>query len=156
MSRRAARDTALRLFYEYAVTGEFNPATTDVMRDCFDKGMNDNAWTYVGRLIELYKTHAEEVDAVIQTNSKNWKISHMAKVELSILRIGVCELNYCDDIHESITINECVELGKKYASDKSGRFINGVLAAVLNPENGVAAADQAEPDDAEQQDVQPK
>lgn len=132
MSRRAARDTALRLFYEYAVTGEFNPATMDVMRDCFDKGMNENAWSYVGRLTDLYKTHAEDVDAVIQANSKNWNISHMAKVELSILRIGVCELFYCDDIHESITINECVELGKKYATDKSARFINGVLAAVLS------------------------
>ena len=132
MSRRAARDTALRLFYEYAVTGEFNPATMDVMRDCFDKGMNENAWSYVGRLIDLYKTNTKEVDAVIQVNSKNWNISHMAKVELSILRIGVCELFYCDDIHESITINECVELGKKYATDKSARFINGVLAAVLS------------------------
>lgn len=132
MSRRAARDTALRLFYEYAVTGEFNPATMDVMRDCFDKGMNDNAWSYVGRLVDLYKTNSEEVDAVIQASSKNWNISHMAKVELSILRIGVCELYYCDDIHESITINECVELGKKYATEKSARFINGVLAAVLN------------------------
>ncbi len=131
MSRRAARDTALRLFYEYAVTGEFNPATMDVMRDCFDKGMNENAWTYVGRLIDLYKTNTDEVDAAIQVNSKNWNISHMAKVELSILRIGVSELFYCDDIHESITINECVELGKKYATDKSARFINGVLAAVL-------------------------
>jgi N utilization substance protein B len=132
MSRRAARDTALRLFYEYAVTGEFNPATMDVMRDCSDKGMNDNAWGYVRHMIDLYKTHTEEVDAVIQANSKKWNISHMAKVELSILRIGVCELFYCDDIHESITINECVELGKKYATDKSSRFINGVLAAVLS------------------------
>ena len=141
MSRRAARDTALRLFYEYAVTGEFNPATMDVMRDCFDKGMNENAWDYVRRLTELYTSHSSEVDAVIQANSKKWKISHMAKVELSILRIGVCELYYCDDIHESITINECVELGKKYATEKSARFINGVLAAVLG---------------AEQNDAQPK
>ncbi|NLT97128.1 MAG: transcription antitermination factor NusB [Christensenellaceae bacterium] len=144
MSRRAARDTALRLFYEYAITGEFNPATMDVMRDCFDKGMNDNAWAYVARMIELYKTHKDEVDAAIQANSKNWNISHMAKVELSILRIGVCELYYCDDIHESITINECVELGKKYASDKSARFINGVLGAVLKSSPPVAMAGQAE------------
>jgi N utilization substance protein B len=144
MSRRAARDTALRLFYEYAITGEFNPATMDVMRDCFDKGMNDNAWAYVARLIGLYESHHEEVDAVIQANSKNWNISHMAKVELSILRIGVCELYYCDDIHESITINECVELGKKYASGKSARFINGVLGAVMKTTPPVAMAGQAE------------
>ena len=143
MSRRAARDTALRLFYEYAITGEFNPATMDVMRDCFDKGMNDNARAYVARMIELFKTHKDEVDAVIQTNSKNWSISHMAKVELSILRIGVCEIFYCGDIHESITINECVELAKKYSSDKSSRFVNGVLGAVLKNSPPAAMAGQA-------------
>jgi N utilization substance protein B len=134
MSRRAARDTALRLFYEYAITNEFNPATMDVMRDCFDKGMNDNAWAYVTRIIDIYRTHAEEVDTLIQANSMKWRLSHMAKVELSILRIGVCEIKYCEDIHESITINECVELTKKYATDKSARFVNGVLAAVLGGE----------------------
>ncbi len=131
MSRRSARDTAFRLFYEYSINGEFNPATMDVMRDCFDKGMNENAWEYVKRLIEIYKEHENEVDELIQANSNKWNITHMAKVELSILRLGVCELKYCDEIHESITVNECVELAKRYASDKSSSFINGVLAAVV-------------------------
>lgn len=131
MSRRSARDTAFRLFYEYSINGEFNPATMDVMRDCFDKGMNDNAWTYVNRLIDIYKIHDQDVDALVQANSKKWNISHMAKVELSILRLGVCELKYCDDIHESVTVNECVELAKRYASEKSSSFVNGVLAAVI-------------------------
>lgn len=131
MSRRSARDTAFRLFYEYAINGEFNPATMDVMRDCFDKGMNDNAWDYVKRLIDLYKEHEQDVDDMIQANSKKWNLTHMAKVELSILRLGVCELKYCEEIHESITVNECVELAKRYASDKSSSFVNGVLAAVI-------------------------
>ena len=56
----------------------------------------------------------------------------MARVELSILRLGICEIFYCDDIHESITINECVELAKRYASDKSSSFVNGVLAVVVS------------------------
>lgn len=131
MSRRSARDTAFRLFYEYSINGEFNPATMDVMRDCFDKGMNDNAWEYVKRLIDIYKDHEKEVDELVQANSKKWNITHMAKVELSILRLGVCELKYCDEIHESITVNECVELAKRYASEKSSSFVNGVLAAVV-------------------------
>ena len=131
MSRRSARDTAFRLFYEYSINGDFNPATMDVMRDCFDKGMNDNAWAYVNRLIDIFTTNGQAVDDIIQTNSKKWNISHMAKVELSILRIGVCEIKFCEEIHESITVNECVELAKRYASDKSSSFINGVLAAVI-------------------------
>ena len=134
MSRRSARDTAFRLYYEYAITGEFNEQTMVVMRDCFDKGMNDKAWAYVLRMIEIFKERADDVDAVIRTHSKKWSIGHMAKVELSILRLGISEMLYCDDIHHSITINECVELAKKYASERSSRFVNGILAAVVEAE----------------------
>ena len=130
MSRRSARDTAFRLFFEYSTVGEFNPATKDIMRDCFDKGMNELAWSYVADILEKYQANIEEVDAIVEKNSTGWKISHMARVELSILRLGATELLYSSDIHESITMNECVELAKKYASTKSSRFVNGVLGAI--------------------------
>jgi transcription antitermination protein NusB len=131
LSRRSARDTAFRLFYEYSMNGDFNPATMDVMRDCFDTGMNENAWEYVSGIIDRYTAHSGEIDDIIQKNSIGWNISHMPKVDLAILRLGVCEIKYMDEIHYNITINECVELAKKYSSDKSARFINGVLAAVI-------------------------
>lgn len=136
MSRRSARDTAFRLFYEYSINGEFNPATMDVMRDCFDKGMNENAWDYVSGAIEKFKANREAIDSLIQKNSKGWNIGHMSKVDLSILRLGVCEIEYFEDIHPSITINECVELAKKYSTDKSSKFVNGVLAGVLVSKEG--------------------
>jgi N utilization substance protein B len=131
LSRRSARDTAFRLFYEYSINGDFNPATMDVMRDCFDKGMNENAWEYVTGIIDRYNSNSEAVDGLIQKHSKGWNIGHMSKVDLAILRLGVCEIKYFEDIHENITINECVELAKKYSTDKSSRFINGVLAGIL-------------------------
>jgi len=133
LSRRSARDTAFRLFYEYSINGAFNPATMDVMRDCFDKGMNDSAWEYVRRLIAIYEENAQQVDTAVQEHSAKWNIGHMAKVELSILRLGVCELRFMEgEIPPNITINECVELAKRYASDKSAKFVNGVLGAVLS------------------------
>lgn len=132
MSRRSARDTAFRLLYEYSINGEFNPATADVMRDCFDKGMNDNAWNYVNEVIELYKSNSGPIDDLIRQNSKGWSLTHMSKVDLAILRLGICEIKYIEDIHSNITINECVELAKKYSTEKSSKFINGVLAGVLN------------------------
>jgi N utilization substance protein B len=93
--------------------------------------MNENAWQYVHDMIGKFVQHNEEVDTAIQNNAKKWNISHMAKVELSILRLGVCEIFYCDDIHTRVTINECVEIAKKYTTEKSARFINGVLAGVV-------------------------
>ncbi|MGI5849719.1 MAG: transcription antitermination factor NusB [Christensenellales bacterium] len=136
MSRRSARDTAFRLFYEYSINGEFNPATMDVMRDCFNKGMNENAWQYVTRIVEKYKNNSQRIDDLIQNNAKAWNISRMSKVDLAILRLGVCEIEYYEDIHTRITINECIELAKKYSSDKSSRFINGVLAGVVSMVKG--------------------
>lgn len=131
MSRRSARDTAFRLFYEYSINGEFNPATMDVMRDCFDKGMNENAWDYVTGIIDKYKSNSSEIDELIKKYSKGWSIVHMSKVDLAILRLGICEIKYAEDIHANITINECVELAKKYSTEKSSKFINGVLAGVI-------------------------
>lgn len=136
MSRRSARDTVFRLLYEYSINGGFNPATADVMRDCFDKGMNENAWDYVNNIIGVYEKNSAEIDSLIQKNSKGWNISHMSKVDLAILRLGVCEIKYVEDIHSNITINECVELAKKYSTEKSSKFINGVLAGVLNSQDG--------------------
>lgn len=136
MSRRSARDTAFRLFYEYSINNEFNPATMDVMRDCFDTGMNENAWDYVRRIIGAYAGNSEKVDALIKKNLKGWSINHMQKVDLAILRLGVSEILFLDDIMTNITINECVELAKKYGSDDSPRFVNGVLAGVVSAKAG--------------------
>jgi len=131
LSRRSARDTAFRLIFEYSTVGEFNPETRDVMRDCFDKGMNDAAWSFVSDIIDKYVENSDEVDDIISKHAKGWTIVHMAKVELSILRLGVTELKYCDDIASSITINECVEMTKRYSTEKSSKFVNGVLGAAL-------------------------
>jgi N utilization substance protein B len=136
LSRRSARDTAFRLLYEYSINGGFNPATADVMRDCFDKGMNENAWNYVNNIMDIFKANNSSIDALIQKNSKGWNINHMSKVDLAILRLSVCEIGYVEDIHPNVTINECVELAKKYSTEKSSRFINGVLAGILKSLEG--------------------
>ncbi len=140
MSRRSARDTAFRLIFEYSSIGEFNPETRDVMRDCFDKGMNEMAWQFVSDVIDKYAANHEVVDGLIAKHAKGWTISHMAKIELSVLRLGVTELLFCDDIADSITINECVEITKRYTTHKSARFVNGVLGAVEKNKEGVKDA----------------
>ena len=140
MSRRSARDTAFRLIFEYSSIGEFNHETRDVMRDCFDKGMNETAWQFVSDIIDKYTENHELVDETISKYAKGWTISHMAKTELSVLRLGVTELLFCDDIADSITINECVEITKRYTTQKSAKFVNGVLGAVAKNKEGVLNA----------------
>ena len=74
--------------------------------------------------------HLQEIDALIEPKLKNWKLSRLSRVSLSVLRMAVYELKYLTDIPAGVTINEAVELTKQYASDDEYAFVNGVLGAV--------------------------
>lgn len=69
-----------------------------------------------------------ELDALIDEKSTGWKTNRMAKVDLAIIRLAVYEIKFEDDIPTKVSINEAVELAKKYGADESGAFVNGVLA----------------------------
>ena len=70
----------------------------------------------------------EEIDKLIYDNTKGWKTSRMNKVDLSILRLAVYEMQWDDDIPEGVAIDQAVELAKKYSGDEGPSFVNGVLA----------------------------
>ncbi|MCF2681087.1 transcription antitermination factor NusB [Faecalicatena contorta] len=70
----------------------------------------------------------EEIDKLINDNTKGWKTARMNKVDLSILRLAVYEMKWDEEIPESVAINEAVELSKKYSGDEGPSFVNGVLA----------------------------
>lgn len=72
-----------------------------------------------------------ELDELINTSTTGWKTSRMNKVDLSIIRLAVYEIKYEDAIPNKVSINEAVELAKKYGTDDSSSFVNGVLAKFL-------------------------
>ena len=74
--------------------------------------------------------HIEEIDAVINEVAKGWKTSRMAKVDLTIMRLAVYEIRYEEDIPTKVAINEAVEMAKKYGTDTSSSFVNGILAKI--------------------------
>lgn len=73
----------------------------------------------------------EQIDAKIEQKADGWTINRIAKSELTILRLGVYELLYVEDVPNKVAINEAVELAKSYGSDKASGFINGILASVV-------------------------
>ena len=86
---------------------------------------------------EKYKKIVEklpEIDELLEKYSKGWKLSRMNKVDLTILRLGVYEMKYDEDIPERVAINEAVELAKKFGGDKSPAFVNAVLAKLSSKE----------------------
>ena len=72
--------------------------------------------------------HLEEIDTFINEVSEGWKTGRMGKVDLTILRLAVYEMKYEEDVPVKVAINEAVELAKKYGTDDSSAFVNGVLA----------------------------
>ena len=71
-----------------------------------------------------------EIDAIIERFSSNWKISRMSGVDRNILRIAVYELLYCSEIPPKVSINEAIDVGKKFGTEDSGAFINGILDGI--------------------------
>lgn len=71
-----------------------------------------------------------QIDCVIEEYSSNWKISRMSCVDRNIMRIAVYEMFFCDDIPAKVTINEAIDIGKKYGTEESGAFINGILDSI--------------------------
>ncbi|HEY7724962.1 MAG TPA: transcription antitermination factor NusB [Anaeromyxobacteraceae bacterium] len=90
-------------------------------------------------LVRGVAAHRREIDAAIEAASVNWRLDRMAKVDRNVLRLAVHELMHRPDVPVKVAINEAVELGKKYGSESSGAFVNGLLdriAAGLPPRAG--------------------
>jgi N utilization substance protein B len=86
--------------------------------------------TFARTLVEKTVANLDEIDEKIIKVIQNWEYDRISVVDKIILRMGTCEIVYFDDIPPQISINEAIEIGKKYGGNDSGRFINGVLDAI--------------------------
>jgi len=137
MSRKTAREAAMSLLYQKNFLNEYD---INELQDMSDELLLDKQdIPYVEDIVEGFYNHKEDIDDIIRANSKSWKFDRISKVDLSILRLALYEILYRDDIPESVSINEAVELAKKYGGEKSGSFINGILGTFIrsrnNPDN---------------------
>ncbi len=132
MKRTFGRELVLRLLFEIEV-GEQDPQTC--MSYFFEttpveKDLKEFITTRVSGTLE----HLEKIDEIIKKYSKDWDIDRLAYVDKAILRMSLFEMNYVDEVPDVVTINEAVELAKKYSDISSGKFINGVLGKYYNTE----------------------
>ncbi|OGI03317.1 MAG: transcription antitermination factor NusB [Candidatus Melainabacteria bacterium GWF2_37_15] len=87
---------------------------------------------YAVKLVKTFLDNKEEVDQKIKEHSKDWDVERLVKIDRDILRIAVTEILYFEDVPNGVSIDEAVELAKKYSTDESSKFINGVLGQVVN------------------------
>ena len=88
------------------------------------------ARTFFIRLVNGVLDARREIDTLIEQHSKNWKIHRMSCVDRNVMRIAVYELLYCEDIPPKVSINEAVDVGKKFGTEESGAFINGIMDSI--------------------------
>ena len=137
MSRKQSREFAMQLIYQMGLRedddrGELIALAFEESERTYTK--KDIA--YINDVVNGVFENLPELDAVVENNAKGWKLSRLAKIDLSILRLSIYEIKYRSDIPYNISINEAVELAKRYGTEDSGSFVNGILSKAVPSGDG--------------------
>jgi len=128
MGRRLARELALKVLYRYEEGAADLPGAIQSVLEAKKYQKNDKDFSRL--LVERTIENLGMIDKEIVQVLKNWGFDRVSLVDKIILRMGACELIYFSEIPSQISINEAIEIGKKYGGNDSGRFINGILDAI--------------------------
>jgi len=128
MRRTEARELFMQLLFQMEVQNDYGQ---EIKQRFMKENLKDsNQVEYFDRLYESAVGNLSVIDEKLESCSENWKINRMAKVDLAILRLSAAEILYLEDVPDSASINEAVDLAKKFSGDDSGKFINGILGKV--------------------------
>jgi transcription antitermination protein NusB len=130
-SRTKARECALQALYQLDTSGG---SASDVLAGLWAhfEPVDDDTKTFAEALVRGAQREQGVIDELIQRASTNWKIERMARVDRNILRLAVYEILKRSDVPLKVTLNEAIELSKKYGSEESSAFVNGILDRIAN------------------------
>ena len=146
--RKKTRELMIRIIFQMIVTGDFSDEAKDVFladTSLYTEGVTDGEQTdcifneakdenpdlpYLNYVFSCVKDNITEIDRILGEASTKWIVGRMSAVDLAILRVAVAEILYVDGIDDATSIDEAVLLAKKYSSESSPSFINGILGAV--------------------------
>ena len=123
--RRKSRELALQALYQGELAGQND--LLDFEEFCVHFQVNKKSIPYAKKLLDGIQGKSDAINQLISKFAENWRLERMSAIDRNILRLAVYELYYQDDIPTSVAINEAVEIAKRYSTDDSGPFINGIL-----------------------------
>ena len=128
--RKRSKARAIALQYLYAV--DLHKEEKSIPLDYFIQHFSimPAVHEFAEMIIKGVLAHQEYIDGLIMKYAQNWKIHRIAVVDRTVLRMAIFEILYCDDIPDVVSINEAVDLAKRYSTEESGKFVNGILDRV--------------------------
>ena len=127
--RRKAREAVLKSLYAHeSVGGDPQSFLISVLEEI---KMDDRTTKFASDLYQIICTNMEKIDSEIVHHAQRWDISRVALIDKNIMRIAICEMLYFPDIPSKVSINEAIEMAKKFSTDESAGFVNGILNAVF-------------------------
>ena len=127
MVRRKEREFALKVLYAV----EFNNIPIEEQTNYLKQSEAEFATDFALSLISIYSEKKEDLDKLIKEKLKHWRFERVAVIDRILIRLALVEFLYLEDIPPKVTMDEMIEIGKMYSTDKSNQFINGMLNAIL-------------------------
>jgi transcription antitermination factor NusB len=132
--RTRARELALQLLYQLDARGEDAWDLVDPTLQREEPGADD-VHEFARELVQGSMDKRDEIDVLLKAAAQNWQLHRMALVDRNILRMAVFEMMNLDSVPAKVTINEAIELGKRFSTKQSGSFINGILDRIRREQN---------------------
>lgn len=131
-SRSRARGWALQALYAWESRGADPEAAVRTLQDLFaNLRVSPQNRPYAEVLVRLVAVNQQRIDRLLQDSLTNWRLARLSVIDRNVLRLGVAEMLFVDDVPPRLSIREMVKLAEKYSTHESPRFVNGVLDAVM-------------------------
>ncbi|MGB7365330.1 transcription antitermination factor NusB [Carnobacterium jeotgali] len=137
LTRRDIREKALQSLFQLSVNEDLSKEEAMQHALISDNDLIDEVETvlvpsYLDMLVSGVMEKQDEIDEKIKTHLENWSLNRLAKTDLIIIRVAIFEMMYVSDVPDRVALNEALEITKKYSDEKSRKFVNGVLANIVN------------------------
>ena len=154
-SRHQARERAVQILFQYDIHGQAGPWLDDFW---IQYPLAEELRGFAERLVAGVRDHRKELDTLIGSFATNWKVNRMPIIDRNILRMGCFELLHVPEVPAKVTLNEAIELAKRFSTAESGGFVNALLDKIranhgLDPDKARAPAQGAVEPDGEIDDV---
>lgn len=129
MGRKVARESVMKLLYQMDMNNDYSTEVREIYIS--NNRFNEEENEYITASTNTINGNIKTIDSMIEKYSSGWNINRLAKVDLSILRVAVYEILFREDIPVQVSINEALEISKKYSTEESSKFINGILGSIV-------------------------